>query len=278
MSWQEDINKHPSQSAWFQSRDHMIHAQHWQYDSSVMIILIHGAIANSYWWSHLASILGHGDVWAIDLSGHGKSDWHAPYSLQQHADEVTALINAYREDRPVMIVGHSYGGAVAALVQAEMDQINIHSVMLDTPIGLAVEKVDPRSRSYQKYVYPRVEDAIERFKPIPSQPIQNVELLQWIGRRSIKQTDGGVTWQFDPDFHQRIITPRDQAAIKTVIHEVSFWYGENSPFAQTKDLDIVWGLGMSMTMIPDAYHAVMLDAPQALRDQMIRLYQELLLK
>ena len=84
----------------------------------------------------------------------------------------------------------------------------------------------------------------------------------------------GFTWQFDPAFHQKIITSDDQSTIKKTIHQVGFWYGEHSPFAQKEDLDQVRSLGMSMTMIPNAYHAVMLDAPDILQERIIELCQK----
>ena len=80
---------------------------------------------------------------------------------------------------------------------------------------------------------------MDRFKPIPRQPIENMDLLKWIARNSIKRVPEGFTWQFDPAFHQKIITSDDQSTIKKTIHQVGFWYGEHSPFAQKEDLDQV---------------------------------------
>lgn len=50
---------------------------------------------------------------AVDLRGFGRSDAGAPTSLAQHADDVAALLDHLGVAR-AHLVGHSYGGAVAA--------------------------------------------------------------------------------------------------------------------------------------------------------------------
>jgi pimeloyl-ACP methyl ester carboxylesterase len=47
---------------------------------------------------------------AADLRGHGRSSHRAPYSVGAHAADVAALLGA---QEPVVILGHSMGGAVA---------------------------------------------------------------------------------------------------------------------------------------------------------------------
>ena len=55
-------------------------------------------------------------VRAIDLRGHGESDWPGEYSLQLMADDIVALLR--RSDEQPDLVGHSLGGLVACLAVA----------------------------------------------------------------------------------------------------------------------------------------------------------------
>nr|WP_258562718.1 alpha/beta hydrolase [Nocardioides sp. MAH-18] len=55
------------------------------------------------------------DAWpggwlAVDLPGHGRSDWDPPYTFARHAAAVRALLPPGRE---VVVLGHSMGGVVA---------------------------------------------------------------------------------------------------------------------------------------------------------------------
>jgi 3-oxoadipate enol-lactonase len=62
-------------------------------------------------------------IFAVDLRGHGSSDWPGTYSLQLMRDDVIALIDQLGL-RQVVLVGHSMGGAVAYLVaMARPDQV-----------------------------------------------------------------------------------------------------------------------------------------------------------
>jgi len=47
---------------------------------------------------------------ALDLAGHGRSPWAAPYTFESHAADVARIVAA---DRPVVLLGHSMGGVVA---------------------------------------------------------------------------------------------------------------------------------------------------------------------
>jgi pimeloyl-ACP methyl ester carboxylesterase len=55
-------------------------------------------------------------VRAVDLRGHGASDWPGQYSLRLMSTDVVALLQRF--DEPPDLVGHSLGGLVACLTVA----------------------------------------------------------------------------------------------------------------------------------------------------------------
>jgi pimeloyl-ACP methyl ester carboxylesterase len=81
------------------------------------LVLLHGMSANGAVWSRFLPILGArwpGRVLIPDLRGHGRSAQQGPYGMDAHAVDIAALIAAEKA-QSVILVGHSFGGAVAAL-------------------------------------------------------------------------------------------------------------------------------------------------------------------
>jgi pimeloyl-ACP methyl ester carboxylesterase len=240
-----------------------LHYRLWDRESKQSIVFLHGAIANEVWWHPVAAAIQKRSF-TLDLLGHGQSDWQEVYSLSSHAENVMALIQD-QNLQDVVLIGHSYGGAVAALVRAYMPTIKI--ILVDTPIYLLQAEVAMSSRRYFKPVYRTKEEAIARFKPIPNQPIVRRDLLQMIAEASLKEVPGGYSWQFDPSFHKRKITKEEQEKIKLAVNHQQYWYGEFSPFATEASLITARSLGMSVGMIKNAFHAVPIDNPDVLVDK-----------
>lgn len=83
-----------------------------------LLVLLHGLGANSSVWSRMTPIIEaswQGRWIAPDLRGHGRSVHEPPYGFGMHAADIADLIASERSDE-VTLVGHSFGGVVAALV------------------------------------------------------------------------------------------------------------------------------------------------------------------
>jgi pimeloyl-ACP methyl ester carboxylesterase len=83
-----------------------------------LLVLLHGMGANAGVWEPLLPLIEgswRGRWLAPDLRGHGRSVREGPYGFGMHAADVAGLIDA-EAPGPVTLVGHSFGGAVAALV------------------------------------------------------------------------------------------------------------------------------------------------------------------
>lgn len=72
-------------------------------------------------------------VHAVNLRGHGPSEWPGRYSIQLFAADVSALLPQL-SDRPVDLVGHSLGGLVACQVAASRPELVARLVLED--VGL----------------------------------------------------------------------------------------------------------------------------------------------
>jgi 3-oxoadipate enol-lactonase len=79
------------------------------------MVLLHALGEQAGSWAPVtARFAAHYRVVAVDLRGHGRSDWPGAYSFQLMRDDVTALIDRLGLGK-VVLAGHSMGGMVAYL-------------------------------------------------------------------------------------------------------------------------------------------------------------------
>ncbi|BBZ37917.1 alpha/beta fold hydrolase [Mycobacterium conspicuum] len=101
----------------------------------VRMLAIHGLTGYGGRWQHLAAELPEISVAAPDLLGHGSSSWAAPWTLDANVSAFARLLDD-QADTPVLVVGHSFGGAIAlALAAARPDKVAA-LLLLDPAIGL----------------------------------------------------------------------------------------------------------------------------------------------
>jgi pimeloyl-ACP methyl ester carboxylesterase len=83
------------------------------------VVLVHGAFHGAWCWDSVVTRLeaARVPVIAVDLPGHG-ADGGAPADLHTHADWLCAFLRTL--DGPLVVVGHSYGGAVISDGAAEV--------------------------------------------------------------------------------------------------------------------------------------------------------------
>ena len=97
-----------------------------------LIVLLHGYAESALAWRTVAGgLVGDFQVAALDLPGHGLSGKPASgYSIDAMARTVAAVITTLSES-PVVLVGHSMGGAVAVWVAASRPELVERLVLID---------------------------------------------------------------------------------------------------------------------------------------------------
>lgn len=100
------------------------------------VVALHGVKGHSGRWRRLASHLAGDRVHALDLRGHGHSDWSPPWSLEQHVADVLATMDALDLER-AELVGHSFGAAVAVHLARHAPHRVARVMLLDPAMGLA---------------------------------------------------------------------------------------------------------------------------------------------
>jgi lipase len=100
------------------------------------ILAIHGLTGHGRRWETLATgQLPEFSVLAPDLIGHGRSTWAAPWTLDANVAALAELLDAEGGD-PVLVVGHSFGGAVALNLAAARPDLVAGLVLLDPAVAL----------------------------------------------------------------------------------------------------------------------------------------------
>jgi lipase len=102
----------------------------------IQLLAIHGLTGHGQRWETLATHhLAEFSIAAPDLVGHGRSSWDAPWSIDANVAALGALLDD-DSDGPVVVVAHSFGGAVALSLAAARPDLVSELVLLDPAVGL----------------------------------------------------------------------------------------------------------------------------------------------
>lgn len=116
--------------------DHRLHVHRYGPDGPVQLLAVHGLTGHGARWRSLAGHLPEIAIAAPDLIGHGYSSWAAPWTIDANVTALAALVEQTAAERPVTVVGHSFGGAIALHLAAARPDLVEALVLLDPAIGL----------------------------------------------------------------------------------------------------------------------------------------------
>ncbi|OMC39741.1 alpha/beta hydrolase [Mycobacterium sp. IS-1264] len=104
----------------------------------VRMLALHGLTGHGQRWQKLADALPEIAVAAPDLLGHGRSSWAAPWNIEANVSAFAALLDAEaaKGGAPVLVVGHSFGGALAMHLAAARPDRVAGLLLLDPAVGL----------------------------------------------------------------------------------------------------------------------------------------------
>ncbi len=244
-----------------------IHYRVWNPGAERLVVLLHGAAANTHWWDHVAPFIAQGlRVVALDLSGHGDSPWRERYTLNDWAHELAAVIDGEKADGNCVVVAHSMGGIVAH----QMLYLGLKTlrglVILDAPMHQrSPEQSSERmSRSKPTRVFDSRTEAVRAYRARPQQLVTLPYIKHYVAEKSLRPVEGGWTWKFDPNIYSR--DEHDMAILRPLpCRGVLVRSGQGSIDAATLRMMLErWEGTVTSFDIPDAGHHLMFDAPLAL--------------
>ena len=120
----------------------------------IPVLALHGWLDNAASFIPLAAHLDPAlDIVAIDLPGHGRSDWlpaGQPYLITHAVPQVLAIADALGWDR-FSLLGHSMGGAIGSLVAAAAPKRIRRLVSIDA-LGPLAAQPDTSVEQLRRYV------------------------------------------------------------------------------------------------------------------------------
>lgn len=166
------------------------------------VIFLHGGGQTRHAWTRSIAALGE-QGWhalAVDLRGHGDSDWPGQYRVSEFAEDVLELARAHSGHHKPVLVGASLGGLSSLLANAgPAGEVSRALVLVDVAPRLKADGVD-RILGFMA-AHPKgfadLEEAaaaVAAYQPQRSQKADNSGL-----RKNLRQKeDGRWYWHWDP--------------------------------------------------------------------------------
>lgn len=247
------------------------HYRVWSRGVGPLLLLVHGFRGHTHWWDWIApAFRADYDVAAVDLSGMGDSGWRAAYQPDTFALDILGLI-AHLDVGPAIVVGHSVGG-VSLLRACAIDTLSgrepwiRHAIVVDSWVRLTGLPMPPENaRAGAGGPYRDFDTARSRFRLSPVQDVADPEMLDYLARHSMRQTDEGWRWKFDPH-----LSPPDTSdasdLLRRITTPVDIVYGESSIICDRRRAEACVAAlehGRGPVAVPRANHHLMFDQPLA---------------
>ncbi len=193
--------------------------------STPEVVLLHGIMGHSREWDSLVEILAPTvRVLALDLRGHGETDWASEYTARGLAADVAAFIEKVGV-APVHIVGHSMGAMAAAICAAQRPELVDRLVLIDIgPDSLSSEwaltQLPAMLASFGHASYAQFDDAIGEW--LDRDPFARKELLRhYVEHNLVRGDDGRLRWRFDgPGLAEFVRTGATEAELWKAFDEI----------------------------------------------------------
>jgi esterase len=166
------------------------------------LLFIHGGSAFGHWWDFVAPhFTDRFHTLAMDLRGHGESDWSpsGDYSMEAYAADVAAMVESWGLGDPVL-VGHSRGGLVG-LTYSASPQARTRALAIVDSLPQSGEELISWTQSMKTWRprrYATLEEACANFRLLPAETHATAAMLKQIAQFAYRQEDGAWVVRIDP--------------------------------------------------------------------------------
>jgi pimeloyl-ACP methyl ester carboxylesterase len=253
----------------------------WGSSDNPSVIMLHGNHAHAHWFQFIGGLLAEKYHFVVmSFSGMGESEWRSQYDKDTFVEDVWGVVKETDLIKPV-VVGHSFGGMVS-LSTAEKYSDQMSGLVL---VDFVVRRPENHIEWYKNMppskppkVRATKEELVQRFRLMPPQECQNQYLLDFIADKSVRKTDQGWSWTFDPSTYDNLEVGNDQhETLNQLDCPVSFIYGENTMEFDTgnsiEEMKELLPEGSSVVALADAQHHLMLDKPLEFVKELDKLIQ-----
>lgn len=202
-------------SRFYMSQRRKLHFTDWGNSTAPTLVLVHGRRDHSRNWDWVAAELrAQWHVVAVDLCGHGDSEWcdGGVYTLPSYIFDLSQLVRHLGKG-PVSIIAHSLGGNIALRFAASFPDL-VHRIIAIEGLGPSPEKVagrqgTPMATHIREWVeerqqisdrepsgYASLDEALARMRS--EHPLLPFDKVKHLTRHAVtKRSDGRFYWKFD---------------------------------------------------------------------------------
>ena len=247
-------------------------ASEWGSSADVPLLAVHGWLDNAGSFDLLAPLLTGCHLVALDMAGHGHSDWRsldASYLLWQDVGDLLDVADQLAWPR-FNLLGHSRGAAIAMLLAATFPERVDKLIMLEggvPVIGTAAEAPDTLARALLerralqnktgRIFSDRNTAIMERAAGFSKVSRAAAEVL---ARRSLREVPGGFQWHADQRLkatsEMRLTVEDVRAFVERVRAPALMILAEDSPFRNWKIYEEVtaWFEILTRVRLPGGHH------------------------
>ena len=234
------------------------------------LVLLHGGAQNAHTWDTVALAL-HVPLLAIDLPGHGHSDWREDrdYWPTRNAEAVDAVMRAL-VPAGASVVGMSLGGLTAIRLAATTPELVVSLVVVDVTPGVDLVKSAPIVNFVQgPESFASFDQLLER--TVQHNPTRSVSSLRrGLLHNARPQEDGRWVWRYD-----RLRPPGDILDfgylwddLERVQAPIMLVQGEDSGVVVAEDIAqfLLRQPSARIETVPNAGHSIQGDQPLRLAE------------
>lgn len=108
----------------------LLHVREWGLPDGAPVVCVHGVTSHGGRFERLAGRLAGRRVVAVDLRGHGRSTWEAPWEAETHLGDLLETASSLGIEAATWI-GHSFGARLVAALAARHPGRVARAVLLD---------------------------------------------------------------------------------------------------------------------------------------------------
>lgn len=229
------------------------------------LVFVHGFLAHARWWDHIAPrFTDRYRVIAPDFTGMGDSDRRPVYSRRQYAHETIAAARDAGFTQAT-VVAHSFGGVSSLFAATLAPGLVERVIIIDAHVfrGEIQGGVEVQAEKY----YPSFDAALARYRLLPPGMWPDPDILDYLARASIRETDQGWSWKFDPEAFRAVHREKLREELRGLPLTVDFIHASNSEVVGDAELqaflDNMPRCGVPVD-VPLSHHHVMIEQPVGL--------------
>lgn len=248
-----------------------LHVQDYGTAGKPAMLCVHGGAAHAHWFDFVAAgFTANYHVRAVDLRGHGDSDWDKSatpdYSYQRYAADINELAEKLNL-RDFILVGHSMGGVVSTVYAGTYPGRAKAFVLIDSTVAMPPERIaDMKARgSREGRSYADRDELVANYKVRPGGSTADPRIIRHLALNSGRAFhDGRWRYKFD----------RNVYATRERMDSYPFWDHIKIPAMLMKGgrseritPQVIAGVKarapqVETAEVPNADHHVTLDNPQ----------------